>query len=84
MVRIGSKNPPPRISTRPDVDQAFQPSDIFGMLLDEPFQERTGGVQDKGDLGIVFEHVQERAVTRAKSLLENPLEITHGLVIMKR
>jgi hypothetical protein len=53
------------------------------MLFDEPFQEWTGGVQDKGDLRIVFEHVQERAVTLTKCLLENPLEITHGLVIME-
>jgi hypothetical protein len=53
------------------------------MLLDEPFQERARGVQNKGDFGVVLEHAQERGVTRAKSLLEHAVEIAYGLVIME-
>ena len=41
-------------------------------------------MQGKGYLGIVFEHVQEGAIAGAIGLFEDPVEITHGLVVMKR
>ncbi len=53
------------------------------MLVDQPFQERPGRVQGKGDLGIIFEHVQEGAIAGAIGLLEDPVEIAHGLVVMQ-
>ena len=54
------------------------------MLVDQPFQERPGGVQGEGYLGIVFEHVEKGAIAGAIGLFEDPVEITHGLVVMKR
>ena len=84
MVRIGSKNPPPMTSTRPDSTRAAQAGDVFGVLVDQPFQERPGRVQGEGYVGIVFENVQEGAIAGAVGLFEDFVEITHGLVVVER
>ncbi len=84
MVRIGSKNPPPRISTRPASTSVSQSGDVVRMLVDQPFQERPRGVQDERDFRIALEHVQKRQIAGAISLLEDAVEVAHGLMVMKR
>ena len=83
IVRIGSKNPPPRISTRPASTSAAHPRDVFGLLLDQPFQQRARGVQDERDLGIALEHVEERQVAVAIRRLEDAVEVADGLMVVQ-
>ena len=65
------------------LDQAANLGDVLGVLLDQPFQERSGGVQGERDLRIVFQHVQKRAIAVAIGLLEDAVEIAHRLVVVQ-
>ena len=66
------------------LDQGAEAGDVVGMPVDQPFQERPGGVQHERYFRIAFEHVEKRLIAGAIGLLEDPVEITHGLVVMQR
>ena len=68
---------PPRLDQRPD------PSDVLGLPLDQPLQQRARGVQDERDLGIALQHVQERQVAVAVGRLEDAVEVADGLVVVQ-
>ena len=63
--------------------QAADAGDVLGMALDQPLQERTGGVQGERDLGVVLEHLEEREVAVAIRRLEDAVEVAHRLVVVQ-
>jgi hypothetical protein len=62
------------------LDHSFQAREIFGTMLFDPGEKRSGIVQADMDAGVLFEMFDEGEIGRVVRFFENMLEIAAGLV----